>query len=329
VAQTQIQIGMAQVFVTEESPLNTYTAQTAGDGFLAENIVYTINSDMVPQLLVRGDHVPAPDVVGKASATVTFRIPLKYSGTAGTAPSYDLALKACGLAVTNVISTSDEYLITNTFDSLGGNPHESYSVTILEGGDPAADALSYKVVGCFGNVVLTGEAGMPGYLDFTFTGAYSAVTDDALESVTYDNTISPAFMGGTFAAAGVTINAVDNFVLDWGNVVALQTDVNSTHGYYGSRITGRRPVGSFDLESTIVATDDVYLKWSGQNAVTSLNTGPVGGTAGNKWQVALNDLTVGPPEQIDSEGVRRLKVPFQVFGQTADTISSLVSLKFT
>ena len=100
------------------------------------------------------------------------------SGTAGTAPRYGSALKACGLSETVASGTSV------TYEPISAN---FSSVTIHYN----VDGVRHIVTGCRGNVALSAEVGAIPTLDFTFTGIYNAPTDTALPSVTYGNQATP------------------------------------------------------------------------------------------------------------------------------------------
>jgi len=331
-AQTQLYTKKAQVFVVEEATQDTYQTQGATDAIFAEipDAPITINSSNYEPTTVRGDFLLQDEIPGAASATVNFRVPLHGSGTAGTAPEFGEALKACGFEETTVATTSVTYTPLSTFDGSGGNPGPSYSVTVI------VDGLAFRVKGAFGNVVFEGTVGEPMFANFTFTGAFSAATDDALETTSYDTAISPSFKGASFVenfddgTDGYTPKGINSFNLDMGNNVVAVSDINDTYGYYGSRIVGRKTIGSFDPELVLVATQDFFGNWaSGQTG--TITTGAIGATAGNIYTLSIARAVKRPPEPGSRDGIAVLTVPFAVSSAATDVegTNADVSLAFT
>ena len=108
----------------------------------------------------------------------TFSVELAGSGTAGTAPAYGKALKACGLAET-VASGTSVSLTTRSVQAFS-------SVTIHYN----IDGVRHKVTGCRGNVSITANVGEIPTLDFTFT-AFTSLLTTALLTPTYTNQDDP------------------------------------------------------------------------------------------------------------------------------------------
>lgn len=327
-AQTQLYTRKAQIHIVEESSQDTYVAP-ANDG---TNIILgkvsdspmTLNSSNFIPEYTREDYLSMDEVPGSVYASLNFQLPLKYSGTAGTAPEADEFFKACAMDVTNVGSTSDTYSPLSTFDGAGGNPGPSYSCTILENG------IRWAIKGAFGTFSLSATPGEPVMLDCVMTGAFVTVADDALEAPTYQTTAPPAFLGASVSIGGATPKGVSSFSFDLGNNVVPLPDANEATGYYGARIVSRKSSGSLEFESDLVANRDDYGLWRAGNAAT-ITTGAVGGTAGNKWTLTLARCVRRAPEQVAGDGVRKLSIPFgvgsvesDVEGTTAD-----VSLIFT
>ena len=77
-----------------------------------------IQSDEVSRDLIRGYLGNYDTLLANQRVNVTFDVEMSASGTAGTEPHYSPALKACGLAVTTVSSTSNTYApISSSFGS--------------------------------------------------------------------------------------------------------------------------------------------------------------------------------------------------------------------
>ena len=308
-AQTQIRRGRTQVFVVEETTQDTFEDPGNGDVFLASNVSYADESSMWTPNYVRNDFLSMDEVPGSAMATLSFSVPLKGSGSAGVAPEFGEALKACGFAETIVASTSVTYSPLSTYDGSGGNPGPSYSFGMI------VDGQRYAAKGGFGTLTMSGgENGEPFMLSFTFRGAHVTKAADTMLSPTYDTTKPPAFLGGSLSVdfgSSYTPKGITGFEVDLGNTVRMGRDFNESTGYYGSRITGRQTTGQLSCENVAVATHD----WDGiQKAGTSgtLATGPVGATAGNRYAINLGRIILRPITAEDSEGVDSLSIPFSV-----------------
>ena len=312
-AQTQLYTKKDQVFVIEETTQDQYLVQTAASGFLAEipDAPYTITSENYVQTSVRGDFLSNDEIPGMATISTTFRVPLKGGGTAGTAPEWTEAMKACGYRETADPGVDVVYEPLGVFDGASGNPGPSYSVTVVE------DGVSYRIQGAFGNAVFNGQVGEPAFIEMTFTGAIpnaaqGAFADDALETITYETTVVQPFLGATFAinfGGAVTPKGISNLTIDTGNQVVGVTDVNHESGLYGSRITGRMPTVTFDPEMVLEATSNSGFRTLWRAGTTgTITTGVVGGTAGNKYQLDVGRCVLRAPEFTDRDGIRAVNL---------------------
>jgi hypothetical protein len=319
-AQTQLYTQKAQIHIIEETTVDTYLVQaTDGSGaLLCEQVTLSYDSSNYEPAYVRGDFLSFDEIPGMVAATMTFRAPIKGSGTAGTAPEVGEYLKACGMEEETVATTSVTYSPVSTFDGASGNPGQSYSLSWLLNG------VKHSIKGAFGTWKISATAGDPTHYEFTFSGAYNAFADDALESTSYDTTAAQPFLGATFATnigGAYTPLGIENFSLDLGNKLAQRKDCNNASGIMGYRITGRKSTGSFDCE---LATDAVmaavphwYTSWRAGTAGT-ITTGAVGATAGNIYTIAIARAILRPPESGDNEGIARLTLPFGVSSAATD-----------
>lgn len=315
-AQTQINTRLAQVHVVEESSQDTYVAPANnGTGmFMAEigDSPLAVSSSNFEPTYHRADYLSMDEIPGSVSATISFRFPLKGSGSADTAPEFGECLKACGLEETIPgAGGAITYTPLSTFDGTGGNPGPSYSCTVLE------DGLAYAVKGAFGTFTISAPVGEPAYCDVTMTGAYVAPADDALETPTYQTTVAPAFMGASITIAGATPKGVENLEFDLGNIIRMGPDANEATGFYGARITGRKSSGSLDPEAVLVATRDDFALWRA-GTTGAITTGAVGSGADNSWQIDIARASRRPPELSNADGIRKYSIPFGVVALATD-----------
>lgn len=111
-------------------------------------------------------------------ARIGFRVELRPSGTAGTAPAWGPLLRACGVRETIVASTSVTYAPRT-------EGHESATIHFWLGG------TRMVLLGCRGTCVLRFQAqGIP-YLEFTFTGLFAAPSEQSRPTPTLSAFLAP------------------------------------------------------------------------------------------------------------------------------------------
>lgn len=243
--------------------------------------------------------------------TLTFNVEVKGSGSAGTAPELGPLLRMCGMGETVVPSTSVAYSPAST-------GHESGYIYYYQ------DGTLRKLGGCRGNVSGALETGDVGKLSFTITGHPVAPTDTSIVTPSYDSTVPQALVGVPFDIGGYSavINAL-NF--DLANTVAFPPDISAANGYGEIRITRRDVNGSFDPENVLVATNDYMGDFIAGNTM-ALDTGVIGGTAGNRWRVQMPVVYYRDVSPADREGVRTLDIPF---GATESSGDDEITITFT
>ena len=314
--QSQIFTKKAQIFVTPESTVDTYETQAAADGFIGEieDNPLQLDSPNYEPNEHRGDFAEMDENPGPASATIAFRCRLKGASVQGQAPEFRNALLGCGAreSIESNVVTYYPWSIFGGATDVGPpateDPSQSYSVTILE------DGVAYAIKGAFGNFTISGSVGggEPGFLNFSFMGAYVAVAGDALETVTYDPVSPPAFVGATAdinVGGAASAKGINSFEFDAGNQITLGRDINETSGIYGSRIVRKKATGSIDPEMVRPGTYDYFAKWRAGTA-GSFTTGAIGSTAGNIYTFTVNRLVMRAPTLQNRDGIRAVQLPF-------------------
>ena len=156
------------ILIETESTYGTDPTPTGADAVLVKDLSITPqSSDVVSRELIRPYLGASPQLLANTKVECTFSVELAGSGTAGTAPQYGKALKACGLAETIAAGTSV------TYDPVSSG-FESVTIHYL------IDGVRHKMTGCRGSVAITAEVGEIPTLDFSFTGIYNAPDDSAL-----------------------------------------------------------------------------------------------------------------------------------------------------
>lgn len=333
--QTQIYTQLAQVHLVVEATVDTHVVPTdnGANMFLAEipDVPLTLEGENYRPNYTRSDFLNMDEVPGPMTGSLNFRVPLKGSGSAGTAPEFSTALLACAMRQSIVAATSVSYYPWHLFAGATDagppattDPGQSYSVNILENG------VRWSIKGAFGTFTLSAEVGQPAFLDFTFTGAYVAVVDDALETgMSYNATTAPSFLGASISTnfgAPYTPKGVESFSIDKGNEIAVGRDANESSGVYGARVGKPTTVGTYTPEMDLVANEDFFGNQRAGTAGT-FTTGQVGSAAGNYWTVNANRIVLRPISLVNRNNIRALEVPFSVGSQTTDVAGTNVDLE--
>jgi len=286
------------------------------DGLLVENISWSNEGlRMNERPAVRGSIGMLQQVYGGTMRTMSFDVEMKGSGTAGTAPEFAAALRACALAETIVAATSAAYQPVS-------NPASHESVTIHY----QQDGIRYAVLGCRGNVSFNFETGAVGKMSFNFTGHLVGPIDEALAppvvlALVPVAVINSAFTVGGFAAI---VNAV---TLDVSNTMALPPDMAAADGFNEVQITARDPNGSYDPEAELLAVENPHTDFS--NGVSlAVSIGSVGSVAGNIYDFDMPSIYYRDVAPGDRDGIRTYDIPFGA-AESIPTIDDEFNLVFT
>lgn len=256
---------------------------------------------------------PYEIIPGSRMATITFKVNLRGSGAAGTAPKLGKYLKACGFGETIVASTSVTYApISTAFPTL--------TMSIYK------DGSRKQIRGARGTVTYSGKAGEPGVLSFSFQGVYDGVTDvtiltgTGIETTNFPVLLSAALTIASYAAIISTIS------LDMGIQIEMRPDPNKAEGYVSCAYNGRKPVGSFDPEETLVATHDWYGRFiAGTSGILTFH---YGATAGNIITFSAPKTQYTNITESSRNGIAALDVPFAL-SRSAAAGDDEISVAFT
>ena len=224
-------------------------------------------------------------VSGTRSGTITFRVEVRGSGTATTAPSWESALRCCGTVGTT--TTKIDY-----------NPISASIPSCTIG--LYADGKRYLFAGCRGNVRLVGTVGEPVMFEFSFKGKLTSHADAALlGSITYETTVPPPLLNAAFSIQGLSAK-VSKFEIDIGNELTLRTDISDVTGFASCLITKRKPTIKIDPEVETDAVHDFLDKLF--TDVTGTLTMTIGSTAGNKIVVTAPAVQYSEADDGEREG---------------------------
>ena len=299
------------ILIEAESSYGTDPTPAATDVVLVTDLSVTPqSSDVVNRDVVRPYLGASQQLLANTKVECTFSVEFAGSGSAGIAPRYGSALKACGLSETVASGTSV------TYEPISAN---FSSVTIHYN----VDGVRHIVTGCRGTVALSAEIGAIPTLDFTFTGIYNAPTDTALPSVTYGNQATPLiFKNGntsSFQLLGFA-GALQSLSFDIGNSITYRELVGGTKEVL---IIDRAANGSVTIEAPALASKDYFAA-----ALTDTSLGNLtvthGTAAGNICRLSSTKVDIGDVNYGEMDGVTMLEIPFTLVPSSANDELSLV-----
>ena len=299
------------ILIEAESSYGTDPTPSATDVVLVTDLSITPqSSDVVNRDVVRPYLGSSQQLLANTRVECTFSVEFAGSGTAGTAPRYGSALKACGLSETVASGTSV------TYEPISAN---FSSVTIHYN----VDGVRHIVTGCRGNVALTAEVGSIPTLDFTFTGIYNAPTDTALPAVTYGNQATPLIFknGNTTSFQLLSFaGALQSLNFDMGNSIVYRELVGGTKEVL---LTDRAANGSLTIEAPTLSSKDFFAA-----ALTDTSLGNLtvthGTAAGNICRLSSTKVDIGDVSYGEMDGVTMLEIPYTLVPSSANDELSIV-----
>ena len=299
------------ILIEAESSYGTDPTPSATDVVLVTDLSITPqSSDVVNRDVVRPYLGSSQQLLANTRVECTFSVEFAGSGTAGTAPRYGSALKACGLSETIASGTSV------TYEPISAN---FSSITIHYN----VDGVRHIVTGCRGNVALSAEVGSIPTLDFTFTGIYNAPTDTALPSVTYGNQATPLIFknGNTTSFQLLSFaGALQSLSFDMGNSIVYRELVGGTKEVL---LTDRAANGSVSIEAPALSSKDFFVAALSDTALGNL-TVTHGTAAGNICRFSSTKVDIGDVTYGEMDGVTMLEIPYTLVPSSANDELSIV-----
>lgn len=282
------------------------TLAAADANILAEVIGWHVAAEPLPRDYLRATLSKPKSIPGVKIMTLDIKVEVKGSGTAATPPSWGKLLRGCGYKET-VAAT-----VAYAPDSDDADSDTLTMCVRLDGRD-------YKMYGARGNARLTAAANNIMYWEFSFQGIFSAESDTALfTGITYESTLPQPFRATstTFNFGTAWTTAVfSQFALDLGNVVSLRSNANSATGLAYAQIVERDPNGTFDLDATLKATQDLYgfrdTPTTGSLAMS------LGSVAGNQFAFAAPALQIVDITEGNRDGVETSTIAYHLRGSAA------------
>ena len=292
------------ILIEAESSYATDPTPSATDAVLVRDLTITPqSSDVVSRELIRPYLGASEQLLANTRVECTFAVELAGSGSAGTAPRYGSALKACGLSEVVVSSTRVTYAPVSTGFS---------SVTIHYN----IDGVRHKVTGARGTVELSAEVGQIPVLNFSMQGIYNAPDDSALPSVTYGNQEEPLIFknGNTSSFQLLSFGgALQSVNFDLGNELVYQELVGGTKQVL---LVDRQATGSVTIQAPTIAQKDFFAAALVDSTLGNLQF-THGTTAGNIVQFTSSKVDIGDVNYGDIDGIASLEIPYTLVPSTS------------
>ena len=299
------------ILIEAESSYGTDPSMATSTVVLVTDLSITPqSSDVVNRDVVRPFLGASEQLLANTRVECTFSVELAGSGTAGAAPRYGDALKACGFAEAIVSNTSVTYTpVSASFSSVSIH----YNV----------DGVRHIVTGCRGTFTVNAEVGSIPTIEFTFTGIYNAPTDTTLPTISYGNQATPLiFKNGNTSGFQLLsyAGALQSLTMDAGVSTVYRELVGGTKEVI---ITDRASSGSVTIEAPTIAQKDYFTA-----ALTDSTLGNLqflhGTTAGNKVQLISSKVDIGDVNYGEMDGVAMLEIPYTLVPSASGNELSLI-----
>ena len=307
--------------IKTESTQGTAATLTTTDFCLAEVSEPRVITSFLPRNGSRATLDQLPHAVGKTYVEVRVKLEVKGSGSAGTPwGPLDALLQASGMSSTASPGVTVTYAPLSLAPANFYGPGKSCTIECYHG--IQATGLKYQVKGCLGMPKFTFKAGEVGYIESTLRGVYTAISDAAAPSTSFNTTIPPIFATGNFTIHSFAA-VVSSIEVEFGNTLALRDDVNSAYGVLGFIITGRDPKGSIDPEAETVASHNFTSRMlAGTEGALAFT---LGATSGNTIGFTIPKAQYAGVEPADRDGIATFNVPLKFNQSSGDDWISIVS----
>lgn len=284
---------------------------------LAKDIEINLQSDFIERDFHTPSLSPLPGVVGKTWIETSFTVELKSNGYTHAMPTLNPPIigklfRGCDMSEELVDeSTQDQgdgYALYRPLSDV--SVQDSLSISIVIGGK------MYGMRGARGTWELTGEAGNPIEIRFTFTGLIEGIGDVTIPTATYESTLPPVFKNGSFNYQGNESLVVSALRLSIGNQVAVRPSVSASDGIAGIVITGRTPEGGFDPESVLETEEAFHTEWL-QGTLKNLRVN-VGTTPGNRIEIYCPRIQIKELRNTERDGIWAHEITFHPALESGD-----------
>jgi hypothetical protein len=289
-----------------ESVVGTAESLADADGvFCAYDVEINPNIDF-QQRTQQGGMSHLAGKTGAESCQLSFKMNLYGDGAAGTPAWANIFLPACGLVnkAGQVFSPSSKGVGVT-----GGGAASATPRALTMGVYQDNAGLKKVLAGATGNVRFAFSVGQMIVMEFSFSGVWQDVVDNAtLPTPNYPPELPMSCLGATMTLAGAAIPCWSSLSVDLGNEVSLRPCATKAKGFVSSLITNRRVTGTLDPESTQVSVFNPYNDWTASTE-SALSLAVTDGT--DTITIAAPKLQFTNVQEADRNGMQTDAISFQ------------------
>jgi hypothetical protein len=319
---SQVGVVLAKI---EATPGVDATPSSSTDFILALDAQYTPEFSVIQRNYLRPSLSGVPHLMGRQLASLTFTTEVFGTGVAAAAtntttqaqatPKWADLLEGCAYSGATVASPAGKIYTPLTASQKTLTLYCYY------------DGMLHKLTGAMGTFTLNATAGELATINWTFTGVFNAPTATSTPSVTPPTVVPPLVQSCSFAlgATASTVFVPQSISIDAANSVIPRADANSVQGYNSMLITARAPSISFNPEQVPEASHPFWTDYAAATAKALVFS--IGGTAGNKMEIAAPNLQISGLTYADRDGIRTYEVS-AMLTTTTGAGNDEVSFKF-
>jgi len=243
-------------------------------------------------------------------AKISFKVELRGSAGATTPPDWGCLAKACNAA--EVIGTSDvtyRFIETDLVQS---------SVTIYF----YKDLLLHKMVGCRGTVKLSGGVNDVGYLEFSFTGMLSTITQESSFPSPNFTTVKPPLLNGMTVSIGGYNPILKSFSIDPNIKLAERKDFTASKGVKEVVVTDADGKFTCSIEAPDLSTANLFTIFSNGTELSDSQLMYPGPTGGQKLTITIEKLQLTKnPKYENHDGILGMSLEAKMIGGSSGMFS--------
>lgn len=280
----------AVLLAKRESTYGTDATPSAStDAILVKDLDVKPTGERLTRDFLKGSLSPLAHQVNQKMVDLSFTTEVKGAGSAYSAsvvPEIHELFHGCAMSGAVTLTEGSEKWVyspvSSGFDSLTFYVYK--------------DGILYKVTGAMGTFEFVAEAGGHPTIKWTFKGLYSAPTDTALPSPTYDSPVPPIAESAALTIGGWADGVYGAFSFSLENAITVRKDLNSADGIHSVTVTGREPKGAFDPAADLEATRSFWANWA--DGTEEALSAVIGATQYNRFKidapkVQAAEITVG------------------------------------
>jgi len=243
-------------------------------------------------------------------AKISFKVELRGSTGATTPPDWACLAKACN-ATENIGASDETYRFIET-DFI----QPSLTIYFYK------DLLLHKMVGCRGTVKLSGAVNDVGYLEFSFTGMLSSITQELSFPSPNFTTIKPPLLNGMTVSIGGYSLILKSFSIDPNIKLAERKDFTASKGVKEIVITDADGKFTCSVEAPDLSTANLFDIFANGTELSDTQLIYPGDTGGKKLTITVEKLQLTKnPKYENHDGILGMSLEAKMLGGSSGMFS--------